>query len=137
MISIKHKHKKRIEYLADLILSYYIKKLRAPRCSATFLKLLREVYDIIFSFVLLTIFAAAAAAAGASAVRRLSDGGAAAFGRRFGGAPAAAAAAAKIENLRRVGRLDGRSFRTRFDARFEFNLTPVSKSIWYCRQVIS
>ena len=45
MILIKQKHKKKIEYLADLIFSYYIKKLRAPRCSATFLKLLREVYD--------------------------------------------------------------------------------------------
>ena len=71
-----------------------------------------------------TVFAAAAAtAAGASAVRRLSDGGAAAFRRRFGGAPAAAAAAAKIENSRRVGRLDGRPFRTQLGLHFELDLT--------------
>ena len=67
--------------------------------------------------------------AGTSAVRRFSDGGAVAFGRRFGGAPAAAAVAAKIENSRRVGRLDARPFRTRFDAGFELDLTSVSDSI--------
>ena len=58
-----------------------------------------------------TIFAAAAAAAGACGA-----------GDQRLGAPAAAAAA-KIENLRRVRRLDGRPFRTRFDVRFELDLT--------------
>ena len=37
----------------------------------------------------------------------------------------AAAATAKIENSRRLGRLDSRSFRTRFDISFDLNLTLV------------
>ena len=47
---------------------------------------------------------------------------------KFSDAPEAAAAA-KIANLRRVDRLDGRPFRTQFDARFELDLTPASTSI--------
>ena len=47
---------------------------------------------------------------------------------KFSEAPEAAAAA-KIANLRTVDRLDGRPFRTQFDARFELDLTLVSTSI--------
>ena len=47
---------------------------------------------------------------------------------KFSDAPEAAAAA-KIANLRKVDRLDGRPFRTPFDARFELDLTPISTSI--------
>ena len=47
---------------------------------------------------------------------------------KFSEAPEAAEAA-KIANLRRVDRLDGRPFRTQFDARFELDLTLVSTSI--------
>ena len=60
----------------------------------------------------------------------------AAFGGRFGGfqqslgmAPAAAAAATKTENLRRVGRQDGRSFRAQFDVRVQLDLASGTNSI--------
>ena len=46
---------------------------------------------------------------------------------KFSEAPEAAAAAKA--NFRRADRLDGRPFRTQFDARFELDLTPVSNSI--------
>ena len=67
-------------------------------------------------------------AAAAAAGTRRNDEGRTAEGRTAE-APAAAAAATKNANLRRVDRLDGRPFRTQFDARFELDLTPVSNSI--------